>query len=146
MIGELALLAMLATTPATGSGAAIGAAIGAEGGPALVFEQYGGITGWVTRLTIRSDGSATVVDRSGGRHRFALTTSEQARVDRRLAAADLPELAGRYTTAGAAYLFVYRIASGRAQVVADQLALPPQAQPLVRTLSRLLTSALAGDR
>lgn len=132
MICALVVAAVLAVGPTS--------AHVASDDPAVVFEQSGGIAGWVSRLTIRPNGSATVVDHSGARHHFVLTAAEERRVVRRLAAADLPEIAGRYTTPGAADLFVYRIASGRAQVIADQLALPQQAEPLVRTLTRLISA------
>ena len=127
MIGVLALAGLIAMGPAAPS----------DPGPSVTFEQSGGITGWVTRLVIAPSGRATVVDRSGVRHRFALTAGEQRRVSRRLVAADLPELTGKYVTPGAADLFVYQISSGGARVVADQLALPVQAEPLVRILTRL---------
>lgn len=135
MIATLGLAAVIAMSPITG---ASWVEASTDRGPAVQFERSGGFTGWVTRLTVTPSGRATVVDRSGTSHRFSLTPRERRQVSRRLAAAGLPEIAGHYTTPGAADLFVYRIASDGSQIVADQLALPHQAEPLVRTLSRLI--------
>lgn len=135
MIATLALAAAIALT---GFPAGSAVHLPADRGPTVRFERSGGFTGWVTSLTITPAGRAIVVDRAGARHAFPLTPRERRQVVRRLSAADLPEIAGRYTTPGAADLFVYRIASDGSQVLADQLALPEQAEPLVRTLTRLI--------